>query len=524
MGRRRKRVSGQAQPAKAAYRYAGRDVRDDEFVQRVRRYTPSSLVANVAIAGARYWDRDEWFKRKSRGSKDPWIPPWALAEIARTSIIHGTEFQRQTATYDNLVSCYAAYMSYMDPDLKKQTREGLARFFLRFSNEQLPMQQSGFGDYGRTPAMFLHTPVPGHHEPKVLKTGWEQELLGCTLIEYVAAAQLIDTSTSVPGNLGRFDLDWLSQPNFKPITDEVPAETLHGIIERQYIASSQELKELQTAVQAALRERQGPLRAAHRRFGFNPLTSRPVVAGLHDDLLIPVPALIPKKASPTGIYYEGLKKWGTAFTTDLGHLFEAYVGRQLGLLEDGMVHPEIRYGPKKSDLSVDWLVVFSDCVVLVEAKSCGPTEAVRTGGSDAGEAIAGKLGHAVEQLNNTARLIRDRAPGFEAIPADRPILGLVATLDPFHSVNSSLLDVLPDSAIPFAVCSASEIEQWVVVDDASPGTVLLEHATESTLFGWSVNTALTGHEPRRNAVLDEGWASLPWKSKDEKQDPSDASV
>jgi hypothetical protein len=105
----------------------------------------------------------------------------------------------------------------------------------------------------------------------------------------------------------------------------------------------------------------------YRRFGFNPLSSRPAVADLADALLIPVPGYIVRKASPLGIYYTGLEKWGTPFTADLGELFEAYVGRQLRLLPDATVLPEIAYGRKKGERSVDWFAVFDDCVVLVKS-------------------------------------------------------------------------------------------------------------------------------------------------------------
>jgi hypothetical protein len=301
-------------------------------------------VAQTAIAGARFWNRAEWFKQRPF-NRDPWIPPWVLAEVARASIIYGTDFGRTEATYADLVACFSAYHSYVDPGLKQDTAEGLGGFFLRMGSEQLPMQQSPFRDLARSAALLVHTEPPPQHPPKVMTPGWDQELLGCSIIEYVAAASLLDTSASVEANWGRFDLNWLNMPHFAPITDEVPADVLRQVIETQYVATGPQLKQRQQDVQSKV----GPTSPHFRRFAFNPLTSRPVVAGLHDDLLIPVPALLIRKASPTGIYFEGLAKWGTAFTTDLGHLFEAYIGRQLALIDNAVLHPEIRYGAKKSE-------------------------------------------------------------------------------------------------------------------------------------------------------------------------------
>jgi hypothetical protein len=124
-------------------------------------------------------------------------------------------------------------------------------------------------------------------------------------------------------------------------------------------------------MQRAAEQKTGVPDAQYRRFGYNPLSGKPAVSGVNDGLLIPVPAYILRKASPLGIYYAGVERWGGRFATDLGYMFEAYVGRQLQLIPDGVVLPEIAYGPNNAQLSVDWFVIFDDCVVLVEVKSPG---------------------------------------------------------------------------------------------------------------------------------------------------------
>jgi len=101
-----------------------------------------------------------------------------------------------------------------------------------------------------------------------------------------------------------------------------------------------------------------------------------------------------------------MTKWGRGFSDDLGELFEVYVGRQLDLLPDARVLPEIAHGRKESALSVDWFAVFDDCVVLVEVKSTRPTEPVRLADGRAGEELRRMLGHAVDQLNTSAGRVR----------------------------------------------------------------------------------------------------------------------
>jgi hypothetical protein len=58
----------------------------------------------------------------------------------------------------------------------------------------------------------------------------------------------------------------------------------------------------------------------------------------------------------------------------------------------------------------------------------------------------GKLGKAIDQIDITAQLITDRDPAVTAVPADRPVLGLVVTLEPFHIANA--FSLLPAGRTP----------------------------------------------------------------------------
>ncbi|MGH3775503.1 MAG: hypothetical protein ACRDRR_07160 [Pseudonocardiaceae bacterium] len=259
-----------------------------------------------------------------------------------------------------------------------------------------------------------------------MSPGWPERLLGCRLEEYVGAAILL--LTGALKNAGTFDLEWLTQPQFEEVTREIPADVLRAVIEKQYMATRDQLRTRQQEAEGRI----GVPDRDYRRFGFNPLSSRPVVAGLADTLVIPVPGFIVRRASPLGIYYTGMDKWGSGFSEDLGELFEVYVGRQLDLLPDARVLPEIAHGRKESALSVDWFAVFDDCVVLIEVKSTRPTEPVRLADGRAGDELRRMLGHAVNQLNTSAGRVRSGQPGFEEVPSDRPMVGLVVTMEPFH--------------------------------------------------------------------------------------------
>ena len=112
-------------------------------------------------------------------------------------------------------------------------------------------------------------------------------------------------------------------------------------------------------------------------------------------------------------------------------MFENYVGTHLGLLTQAKLHPEIMYGPT-GQKSCDYMLVFDEVVVLVEVKSLRPTINVRTGQDDGEAELTKRIGHARDQLIRSAQLIRDGHPAFAEIPNDRPMVGLIVTLEPFH--------------------------------------------------------------------------------------------
>jgi len=264
---RRPRPGYQArpQPARPAYLYA-REIDDHEFTQRVRRYTPRSLMTLIAHAGSRFSQRSTWFRQSKVGAdRDPAIQPWALAEIARVSLLNGTDFNRDTAEYHDLLRCFAAFNALRDPTLKHGDAPALSSFLLRIGAEQLSFQLSDFNDLSRTAALLKQT------TPKAplttITTGWDEELLGCALIEYVGAAFLLHAGAHY--NSGTFELDWLDQPQFADITTEVPAAVLRRVIEEQYTADRAGYK----AINADAQARSGTPAAEFRRFGFNPLAT-----------------------------------------------------------------------------------------------------------------------------------------------------------------------------------------------------------------------------------------------------------
>lgn len=92
----------------AAFLYDGL-VTDHEYVQRVRQQRPRALPPVIAAASAR-WHSDTWWN-------SPYLKytPWALADVARTSLAYGNEHRGDgNCTENDLMAMLAAYAALTD--------------------------------------------------------------------------------------------------------------------------------------------------------------------------------------------------------------------------------------------------------------------------------------------------------------------------------------------------------------------------------------------------------------------------
>lgn len=255
---------------------------------------------------------------------------------------------------------------------------------MRMAGEQMPWQASDGQALARTAAVFTQTPACKPME--CLLSGWETELCGCTLREYVGTTQLV--WASAVRCAGRFDPALFETPDGELIARQVGRDTVVRVLDTHFATSVEQFRaENQKAESGLGRDLE------LRRFTFNPLRAHPDITGLGGGYLCPLPQLVWAKATPWGVYFTGLSHYGERFAQDLGHLFEQYIGRQLQLLPDAQVIPEITYGPKSSrSKTVDWIAVLPEVILLVEVKSAIPTEPVRLGTPDAADAVTKKLG------------------------------------------------------------------------------------------------------------------------------------
>ena len=474
-------------------------VKDEEFIARVRRHKPSVLLPLVAHWASTRMQPEDWLQAGQRGFGSP----WALAEIARVAVAYGNE-HRKDAMLDDLIACNDAYNELDDPELVEGYDGPMAGFFLRMC-EQLEYQLPVLNEMTRAIALFGNT--RSKRPMRVIRDVWDDELLGSDLITFVAAGEMLHFAAQP--NQGRFNPDWLDQANFDFLREVTDIELLRSAWQRSYVIDAAEF--------AAQNGRPRP--SAWRRYEHNPLLSRPVVSGLGQDWLIPVPALIVRRLSPLGLYYAGIEHWGKPFADDLGDLFEQYIGSHLRLLDPGIVEPGFPYDRENRE-TVDFIVTLPEAVVLVEVKSVRPTAPGRAGSQDAQAELERMLNKGIEQLERADRLIEEQHPAFAHIPRDRPRVGLLVTLEDFHVLNSAFHRPLlyrgsPD--VHIGVASAGEIEHWVTLRDVAPGRLVLDARTGREERPWPIGAGvalreqLNGKGHRRNPIIDKAWSAGPWQ-------------
>lgn len=471
------------------------DVSDLQYVNYVRQFRRSDLLTMIAASAP-----DVSFNLADYRTNNL-VTPWGLADVARISLRFGSERNRLIPTPEQLLVCLQLHNELNHPGLEEAEPGAVANLFLQLAFSQFPFQRHVGPMAGRALAIFAQTQPADPGRIQVMRGEWPTELLGCSLADYIGVAQLLTTAAK-PNN-GQFDPAWIEGPR-----REVIAEVFDPGILRQV------LRDHMTADVDSFRTRDTERPGIGRRFTFNPMVETPLVAGIGSQLIMPIPDLVNWKTSPSGLWFTGVRRWGQKFSQDVGELFQAYVGRQLGLIAGAELHPEISYQEGRSQrASVDWIVVFPDLVLLVEVKSARPTQALRSGVEGAAKAFQQAFDKANRQLETTYTLIMERRAEFSRIPSDRPIAGIVVTLEDFHVANSAvhLPMYSPSTTLPTLAVSSDELEGIVVLGKATQA-FLQEQLLRPRGEYANLRMALSKYPPTKNPVLAQGIEASPLMS------------
>jgi len=476
----------------------------DQFKAAVRRQDRDSLLllaARLSAAAA----RDEMPEEATRYG----LNPWNLASVARTALAW-SRFHRPLPTAEDVLRLCTMDANLSDGELPSSAEEDqserLSKILTRIFFEQFPGQRSALAEVARTVLLFgSASEQPTDFAPEAMAPGWFEAITGgLPLDEYVAAIFLIFVGAQT--NNGVFDLRWLDGPRFAELSEVIELDA----VRRTFVDF---LRTTPDAFKEENRRWQDPLPPSQKKYAFNPLQDKPFIEIAPSVTVAPWVQAILMKALPPSIYFMGLRAYGEAFTRDLGHVFQHYVGRQLRLIEGpSVVISEVAYGPRTARRdSCDWFLDLPGLLVLIECKARQPIESLRTGGDEWLRSVEGSIHKGIAQLGRSNQDIAAIAAENTDIDANKPRVGLVVTLEPFYINNNPMLQKqLPAADIPVGVISIGELEALVRADAEAIAAALLEAPRESENQIIRLAPALEAPSVTDNELLVATWDSLPF--------------
>lgn len=470
-----------------------RTVSFETFRQAVRRHRPSELLPTLAQMSVHLGDPpfDVNVLRT--------VSPWFTAVAARESILWGNEHRADRNEQRHLVQLVNLFN---DIDSDTDPKVGVSSSIIRTVHEQFPFQESVGGELARLHVMLVE-PLDQDLPLEVIDAHVWESLLGAPLGQAVGATFLHYVSALHLG--GRLDLSFLSLPGFETVNDVWPAEAINATTDRLTLEVTEFKRDYETV-------HPDPYR--YQRHGYNPLVKSPFIELPNGLVLAPQHQFILKTLTPGALFYPGVQRFGEAFARDLGVLAEHYVGRQLRTIPDVQIHGEIEY--ERGQKSIDWIVVFSDLVLLVEVKSrrMSTTDTAHT--VDLAMKTANVIERANKQLQRTYDLITGAHQAFEDIPTDRPFVGLAVTTEPLYFGNSGWVrEHLSDRPFPTLCASLKDLETLVLLPTEAISESLRRIATDEELRTWYLGISLSQVNEKDafdkgNSLLPDVWSVYPW--------------
>ena len=463
-----------------------------EFKQRVRRHRRTDVLIEVAKLSAELY-RNELGKGNLTSKMAPERPAdlhFILAGIARTALISGNDYRNTPVTRQDIGEMQSLYMRVEEPVFAGEPTIYEARpAFTHIAYEQFGFQEALWGNIGRSISVLIDQA----EETNITKPDW-CGTLGVDLDVFIRLAVTLYTCAIMSD--GTMTKQELKDNGKISVGTNLDPDYVLEVIDRGFVSTVDELKKKGTHNEEKGKE----------KWSLNPLIARPVVSVSDDQYIVPIPRFILDRVALKGLYFIGLENFGIAFTADLGLVFQSYIGRQLRLLKHVTVLDEISYG-KPSNLTVDFFIVTTEVVVLVEVKSTRPIYKTRLGLLEGDSDTADKINRAFIQIEKTVKLIEDGHQATKEIPNDRPRRGLVITLEPIYLLNTLLYDdILQRPSIPTVVQSANEFEMMIghLQDRDDIGQLLLE-GIEQTGDHAQPLTRILPDLPCRNPIIEDAW-------------------
>lgn len=473
-------------------------LRYQDFISLIRRFDRDLLIQGMSQS-CLGWDGNP-FGSDGRPKEEL---PWNFAGAAAVAITRGTTGGKQPRKID-LLHIASEFSRIQTPQQLDGSQETYG-LLLRWAYEQWPFNRVTTRDWARCVCLFDTTPFLESYLPEVMRPGWQDELLGGSVTDFVTVGGVLWASCN-QGN--PFPFRWDGE--MKEIPEAFGGEErFDSFVVRNFTTDIDTFKVLRRDIVEGGMD-SGAQKFLREPFAFNPLLSTPLVRGAFEDKwLAPCPPTLNLKTSPVGLAYAGSEKWGVRFRNDLGHRFEQYVGRQLRSNDEMYVRPEVVYG--KDQRTIDWFVVTPEVVLLVECKSAMPAQSIREGLVEHVDSHRRALAKGIKQLNRTLGLFRARSTVLDFLPNDRPVLSLLVTLGNFDMVDQPFVQTtLPKPDGLTAVVGVDFIERFVAMD-AGERRALAESAPdfENGRNFISVPAWTEGRTAGSNVLLEEAYRQLP---------------
>lgn len=456
-----------------------------DFVDRVRRHRPSDVVAKCAAISSTLSLED----RASSGP--PVFPDFALAGVARAAVLHGNEYRDRSVGDAELREMVSMFINIDEPFVSDRN---LRSFLIRVGAEQFPYQGSPFWDLARTRALFVDA-AKATPQAVITPSMWI-DLLGCSLEAFVGVALLLHTGAA--RHAGRYDSHWLDLPHFRPVFESLPRDTVERVAESAFVMDHSAFRAL--AAEHAIAD------IGLERYSFNPLRIAPFLRHRHVTIA-PVARAILMRATPGSLYYSAAQRQ-SRFTDALGLVFETYVGNQLRLCRPLALMHDVEYEPGRK--AVDFIAVMPSAVLLIEAKATPLTQLSRLGGENLEHDFQRAPGKGMRQIEHTAALLRDDHPAFRSVPKDRPVLGMVVTMEPYYGFSLDDWVAGADGQVIKWLTNARELEQLVSIDSVPIDRALREHSLQDPQSG-TIEPLLRRYPTGRNRILDDAWKTYPFE-------------
>lgn len=450
------------------------------FTQAVRAYRPNQLIPLIARMTARIDPNYRGFE----AVRD--LPPWVMAAMARESVVQGNEFRNIVATEQDVRRLIQLHHEvFIVP--KEST---LTSIIGPTVHEQFWWQMSLFEEQTRTISVFDDQAYGEHLD-------WTS-VLGVPLVDAIRAGFILGLAVNLNG--GRWVADSLAPFYEDPRSAQLPPREA---VERVAVTLTATVDQLRDEGRA-YDERPGKdLELA--KHPLNPLMGHPLVDLGAVGVWAPVGPLVHRAFLPSALYVRGAQEWRGDFTQQLGRRHERYVGdlfRSVGHALSG----ELPYGKGGGNKTVDWIWVTPDAVVLIECKSAGLSLDSLAGGGNFSELVSRYIGRGRQQIQTTARHIKARTRGLEGIPADRRIVGLVVTSDPFFFANAKLPEYdLVEYETSTLVASVRDIEHLTSLPSDQAIATLIEIFDDEERSRWDLGQALRGKPVERHPVANKAW-------------------